>query len=209
MKEVKYFRYSDFGPITLNTGRMGSGLTLSAVIRLVKSQLGENPPKIVSNAHLNGLDFSLPDSDRVEEYLNSPHLLLFDSGYQYFSPGRTATREQIREYNVWEEFFKSLHSSKSKAIFTTSIGFEALSPTIRRLVSDAVLVRSNFCRNRKLELYHYKVDPTSLKTNRYQPTLVPISRCTVKRANRYWWIYDTFEIPDADSLIGLKGVSGE
>ncbi len=203
MKEVKYFRYSSFGPITLNTGRMGSGLTLSAVIRLVKSQQEENPPKIVSNAHLNGLDFSLPDPEKIEDYLSSTHLLLFDSGYQYFSASRRApTKEAV----IWEAFFRVLHNSRSKAIFTTSSGFETLSPTIRRLVSDVVLVRSNFRRNRKLELYHYKVDPTNPKLKKDQLALIPISKCVVKRASRYWWIYDTLEIPDANSLIGLKGV---
>jgi len=197
VKVVKYFRESSFGPITLYTGRMGSGLTLGAVMRMVKASKGKNPPGLVSNCTLNGLNYEPINYakfiENIDRYLSGHYLLLFDSGYSYFA-------SRIRLSRVLVQFFGLLRKGNSKAILTTSSGLEVIDKGIRDQVTDIVFVSKRFPRTQKVTFTHYRrsirtVWAENTETRKMERCTElywkPISRCLVKRSGKYWKYYDT------------------
>lgn len=200
IRTVKYFKESSFGPITLYTGRMGSGLTLGAVIRIVRASRSKNPPRIVANCTLKGLEYEHIGLEKflnnIEEYLKGNYLFLFDSGYSYFA-------SRINVSRILVQFFTLLRKTNNKAILTTSGGLEVIDKNIRVLVTDMIGVSSRFPKSQKLSLTHYRLSPrtvwvmnldTGKKERCTQFYWTPISRCIVKRSGRYWKYYTTTEI---------------
>jgi len=198
VKKVKYFKYNTFGPVTLYTGRMGSGLTLGAVIQIVKASSSRNPPTIASNTTLRYLDYKQLAVEDIESYTESPHLFLFDSPYGKLSASRHASREST----LWCYLFSMLRKSSSRAILTSSMGLQVFDRRIRSLVTDIMFVRSLFSRHQKLQLTHYKLLPRSVwttidgkKVRERVLKWVPVAVCELKRTGRYWKYYNTLELP--------------
>lgn len=200
IRTVKYFKESSFGPITLYTGRMGSGLTLGAVIRIVRASKSKTPPRIVANCKLKGLDYEYIGLEgflnKVEEYLKGNYLLLFDSGYSYFA-------SRINVSRILVQFFTLLRKTNNKAILTTSGGLEVIDKSIRVLVTDMVGVSSKFPKSQKLNLIHYRLSTRTTwcenkETGKMERCTQfywkPISRCIVRRSGKYWKYYTTTEI---------------
>lgn len=200
IRTVKYFRESSFGPMTIHTGKMGSGLTLGAVIRIVQASKSKSPPVIVANCTLKGLHYEhITPEDFVvnmERYLAGNYLLLLDSGYSYFSSRANISRALVH-------FFKLLGHSKSKAILTTSMGLQVIDKGIRGQVTDMVSIYSKFPKSQKVSLIHYRLstriiwaenEDTRKMERLEQFYWKPISRCIVKRSGRYWRYYISTEV---------------
>jgi hypothetical protein len=195
---VKYFKESSFGPITLYTGRRGSGLTLGAVIRLVRASKSKKPPNLVANCSLKHLSYKPMDRSFVSNlttHLEGSNLFLFDSGYSYFA-------SRVNLSRVYAQFFNSLRKRHSKAILTTSMGLDVIDRSIRDLVTDLVLVSSDLPRKGPLYLLHCRLSSrtvwslngeTGKKERCMELYWKPISRCEVKRVGRYFKYYDTLE----------------
>lgn len=188
MRQVKYFKYSYFGPITLYTGKMGSGLTLAAIIQIVKTSQSKSPPIIVSNAHLNGIEYELLDETKLMDYTEKPHLFLLDSSYRYLDCRQHMTKQNA----LWCYFLAQLRKRNSQVILTSSIGLSSLDKRIRDLVSSIVVVESHFWIDQTIQLTHYK----ALPWGNFKLAAV----CEVKRAGKYWKYYDTRELPGIQSI---------
>lgn len=197
MRTVKYFKESSFGPITLYTGKRGSGLTLGAIIRIVQASRSKKAPRIVANCTLRGLSYEYITPEvfpsKAQSYLEERHLLLLDSGYNYYSSRTILSRPATN-------FFNLLRKSNSKAIFTTSMGLEVIDRSIRDLVTDIVLVSRKDPRSQTLELIHLRqgtktvwaTNEESGKKERYTKIYwKPLSKCIVRETERYWKYYNT------------------
>lgn len=206
VKTVKYFKESGFGPVTLYTGRMASGLTLGAVIRMVRASKSKNPPTLVANCTLKGLDYEHINVEkfieRANEYLRGHYLILLDSGYSYFA-------SRINLSRILTSFFQLLRKGDSKAILTTHSGLSVIDKGIRDQITDIVTVARLLPRKQMFQFTHHKKKPFSWvgldeetgKWKRFtELRWTPISRCIVKRAGRYWRYYNTLEIIDIERV---------
>jgi len=208
VKTVKYFKESSFGPITLYTGRMGSGMTLGAVMRMVRASKSKRPPKLIANCTLIDLEYERLNLVNFNRYLQGgPSLILFDSGYRYF-----ASRASLAYIHI--SFFQNLRHSKSKAILTTSQGPMVIDRAIRDQITDVVFVKSNLpLKGQKLILTHAKLAIRSIwaknistgrKERHSEFYWKAVSRCIIKRAGKYFQHYSTFEIPDKEEVLHSK-----
>lgn len=209
VKTVKYFKESSFGPLTLYTGRMGSGLTLGAVIRMVRASKSKNPPRLVANCTLKEIEYERLNMVDFNKYLQQgPFLILFDSGYQYFA-------SHARSFSIIHvQFFRNLRHSNSKAILTTSQGPKIIDRAIRDEITDIVYISGTLpIKGQKLILTHAarrmrNVWALNTETNKKERVnefyWKVISRCIIKRAGRFWKHYVTTEIPDIEEVLYAK-----
>jgi len=151
MKEVKYFKYSDFGRVTCYEGPMGCGKTLGAVIHLSKIK-----NKILSNAFLRLPNYEALDKTKFlsnpQEYVGST---LFLDMAEFTLDSRNS---QSKETKLWTYFFQISRKLDIKIILT-AYNSDYLDKKVRYIITDRV--RTKLEKNTKqLILEHYKRAPT-------------------------------------------------
>ncbi len=194
MKRVKFFKYSDFGPVTCYLGPIGSGLTLGSVIHLVRSKAS----KIYSNIHLFHLPSQILDlAPIVENFYLSQDLTIFVDNTDIV----TSSMQRLSKKSMLFSYLISMSRKLGIKFILNSHQFETLDSRIRDSITD--IVQCKFIPRQRLLLKHSKLayktvwglnEETGKGERCTKWFYKPVSECLLKRVGKYYKYFDTFEV---------------
>jgi len=107
-KRINYKNYR----VIAYSGKVGSGMTLAAMMQLVKESKGKTPPSIVSNCTLRGIDYEPFELEKLLDYQGK--LVFLDMGYMVFDYRRPSKANML-----FEHWTKMLRKMDSRLVFTS------------------------------------------------------------------------------------------
>jgi hypothetical protein len=198
MKQVKYFKYSTFGRVTCYTGPMAGGLTLGAVIQIVKQGKG------FSNVLYS--DATFPQSDKFRPIIALPftpdvmanvrNSTVFLDFVDRFTDRSTVTKE-ARLFFYWMQYLRKFNM---RLIFTTHY-LEYIDRAVRDSITtmigckyDSISNVVTLVRFKMLPKTAWEIDITTGKRRRTTRLVwTPISYVKIP-ARKYFKYYNTLEV---------------